>query len=424
MSVIERLKKHILVDGFHVVVDPKKSHGSWIVDKETGKEYLDCYSQFASQALGWNHPGMEPYNDKIRDISLYKIANSDMYTEEYADFVEEFASVAHDFKYFFFIDGGALGVENALKAAFDWKSSQEADFRQRPELMQVLCLTGAFHGRTGYTMSLTNTDRMKTAYYPQFNWTKIGCPSVITPADITADERENVVLKAAIEQLRKGNVAALIMEPIQGEGGDNHFRPEFVQQLRRLCDMYNAMLIFDEVQTGLGLTGMWWAHQWHAVRPDMMCFGKKTQVCGFCSTDKIDSHPMNVFKQSGRINSTWGGNIVDMVRATAIIKVIKEEQLLMSVMDVGYYFRQQLNQLKIRTNKVEGGSKISNIRGQGLMLALDCENTDARDGLVSKLQENMLVLKSGTKSIRFRPALTFSKQDVDTAIEFLEKALA
>jgi L-lysine 6-transaminase len=430
MGVIERLKKHILVDGFHVVVDLKKSHGSWVVDKETGKEYLDCYSQFASQALGWNHPGLLAHEDKIRDVALYKIANSDMYTEEYADFVEEFAFITPDFKHHFFIDGGALGVENALKAAFDWKAQSNCECAACPERMEILYLEDAFHGRTGYTMSLTNTDPVKTMHYPKFNnWVKIGNPTISKKNEIwgsvwgspwgsvrqTIEDKERATLMAAIERLRLGKVAAIIMEPIQGEGGDNHYRPEFVQQLRQLADLYNVLLIFDEVQTGMGLTGAWWAYQHHGVKPDLMCFGKKTQVCGFCSTDKIDTVSDNVFRKSSRINSTWGGNLVDMVRATAIIKVIRDEDLVANARHVGDHFRLGLHRMS--------GETISNVRGSGLMLAFDCKDNIARDRLVERLQENMLVLKSGTKSVRFRPPLTFSTQDADQATEFVRKAL-
>ena len=424
MGVVDRLKKYILTDGFHVVADIKKSHDSWIVDAETGKEYLDCYSQFASQALGWNHPYMDMFKERIESVALQKMANSDMYSEEYAQFVESFAKITPDFKHYFFIDGGALGVENALKAAFDWNSGT-----------QIMHFKEAFHGRTGYTLSLTNNGgkygNIKTDGFPQFDWPRITNPKI--------QPNQNVILseaKAISEimshfqtnmnfQKKRNNIAASIIEPIQGEGGDNHFRKEFLQSLRAIADEYECMLIFDEVQTGVGLTGKMWCYEHFGVIPDLMCFGKKTQVCGFCSTGRIDkvanwpevtSQSNNVFNTSGRINSTWGGNLVDMIRARVIFQAIEDLHLLERVNQTGDYFLNQLKTLK--------SDKVSNIRGRGLMLAFDMPSTQTRDELVNKLHDNMLVLKSGTQSIRFRPTLTFSKNDVDHAIKFLNEALS
>ena len=394
-KVIERLSKNILVDGFHVVVDTEKSHGSYIVDAETGKEYLDCYSQFASQPLGWNHPSLLKAQSHLGKAALHKLANSDMYSSDYADFVDSFSEITPDFCHYFFIDGGALGVENALKASFDWKaqklgiSSQEAVNR-----MDIVHFGKAFHGRTGYTMSLTNTDPVKTKKFPQFNWT-------------TAHNLEY------LRQYMHSNVAAIIVEPIQGEGGDNHFNVDLFHELRSLADSYESMLIFDEVQTGMGLTGKMWSYEHFGVVPDMMCFGKKTQVCGFCSNNRIDENKFNVFNESGRINSTWGGNIVDMVRFSYIVDTISKENLLNNAHDVGSHLLWNLRRIR----------QIDNTRGRGLMIAFDLESPQERDEAVDKLQDRMIVLKCGLKSIRLRPALTFSKEDADLASDYIEEAV-
>lgn len=421
MTIVDRLKKHILVDGFHVVVDVKKSQDSWIVDAESGKRYLDCYSQFASQVLGWNHPYLDAWKSRFEDVSLHKIANSDMYCDDYVNFVEKFSEVTPDFKHYFFIDGGALGVENALKAAFDWKAQ-----RMNPKgEMDVIHFDKAFHGRTGYTLSLTNNgdsddSNVKTKWFPKFNWTRVTTPSTKNHVTVQDEEDLNCLEDLSVSQmipaLKKGNVAAIIIEPIQGEGGDNHFRKEFFVKLRELADQYEAMLIFDEVQTGVGLTGKMWAYEHFGVVPDMMCFGKKTQVCGFCSTERIDTAPENVFKVSGRINSTWGGNIVDMVRSRILLQAVQDLHLVDRSAKVGSYFLKKLQDL--------ASSEITNVRGRGLMLAFDLPSTEKRNALVEKLSENMLVLKSGTRSIRFRPVLTFTETDVDQAIHFLKLAVS
>ena len=392
-SVIDKLSKHILVDGFHIAVNQKKSLGSWIVDLD-GNKYLDCYSQFASQPLGWNHKVLVNAKQELGEVAMHKIANSDMYTEQYASFVEKFSGITPDFSHYFFIDGGALAVENALKAAFDWKAKKLGLTSDEDiNTLDVFHLGNAFHGRTGYTLSLTNTTPEKTALFPKFQWNRIWS---IEDA----------------EELMHDRVAAMVVEPIQGEGGDNHFVPELFPLMRKWADDNDAILIFDEVQTGVGLTGKMWCYEHFGIVPDMMCFGKKTQVCGFCSTDRIDEVEHNVFNDSGRINSTWGGNIVDMVRFSHIMDAIEEEKLIDNAHEVGSHLENALNNLDV----------ISNVRGMGLMIAFDLDTPDLRDRMVSLLQEDMIVLKSGTHSIRLRPALTFSKQDADSAVTFIDRA--
>ena len=392
-SVIDKLSKHILVDGFHIAVNQKKSLGSWIVDLD-GNKYLDCYSQFASQPLGWNHKVLVNAKQELGEVAMHKIANSDMYTEQYASFVEKFSGITPDFSHYFFIDGGALAVENALKAAFDWKAKKLGLTSDEDiNTLDVFHLGNAFHGRTGYTLSLTNTTPEKTALFPKFQWNRIWS---IEDA----------------EELMHDRVAAMVVEPIQGEGGDNHFVPELFPLMRKWADDNDAILIFDEVQTGVGLTGKMWCYEHFGIVPDMMCFGKKTQVCGFCSTDRIDEVEHNVFNDSGRINSTWGGNIVDMVRFSHIMDAIEEEKLIDNAHEVGSHLENALNNLDV----------ISNVRGMGLMIAFDLDTPDLRDRMVSLLQEDMIVLKSGTHSIRLRPALTFSKQDADSAVTFICRA--
>lgn len=415
MSIIhEKLKNYILVDGFHHVADLKASHGSWFIDSVTGKEYLDLYSQFASQPLGWNYPKIKRDISKFLYAVVNPIANSDVYTEPYLEFIEEFAKITSDFKHYFFVSGGALGVENALKAAFDWKAQKLGwddyyDFSQINDL-DVIHLTEAFHGRSGYTLSLTNTGVTKTKWYPQFKWTRIANPKIAEDYDY--ERLEQISLNQAYEALKSKKVAAIILETIQGEGGDNHFSPKYLRTLRELATEHEAMFILDEVQTGLGLTGKMWAYQHYDVIPDMICFGKKVQVCGFCSTSRIDEIPNNVFKVSGRINSTWGGSLVDMIRSTIYLKIIEEDHLVEKAEIIGGYFLEMLKELPLK-----------NVRGRGLMLAFDLSSPHERDVFLSKLNEKIFCLKSGTQSIRFRPHLTLEKEEVDFAINHIKSIL-
>lgn len=403
MNIKERIKQRVLVDDDALVIDASKCHGSWVVD-EHGKEYLDCFSQFASQPIGWNHPKMLAQKEKLSNAALHKFANPETLSEEYAEFVDRFVEITPDFKHAFFIDGGALGVENALKAAFDWKAQKLKWEEDKVNDLKVIHFKQAFHGRTGYTMSLTNTVANKTALYPKFNWVRVSNP---VSKEFFLESIENS--KRALET---NTVAAIIFETIQGEGGDNHYDQEVFTTYRKLADEYDALLILDEVQSGVGMTGKMWAYQHFGIVPDMIAFGKKMQVCGCASTGRIDEISNNVFQVHSRINSTWGGNIVDMVRASIYLDIIKEEKLVENAAQVGLYFLNKLEALGV-----------SSPRGKGLMIAFDLDNSSERNLVMAKLKKKMLALPCGEKSIRFRPHLTFSEHDVDVAIEFIRESL-
>lgn len=415
MDVHGELQKYILADGLPHVVDLKNSCGSWFCDAKTGKKYIDCYSMHSSQPLGWNHPTLAEYQHKLNDIVFHNLSNSDLYSELYAEFVESFSNITPDFMRYFFISGGTLGVENALKAAFDWKAQKLEwddyhDDHDPEDQLDVIHLTEAFHGRSGYTLSLTNTGLAKIKWFPKFKWTRILNPKVVDECDVNTLEQTS--LYQAETALRGNKVAAIILETIQGEGGDNHFRPEYFQALRNLADKYEAMLILDEVQTGVGMTGKMWAYEHYGIIPDMICFGKKTQVCGFCATKRINEVPNNVFKVSSRINSTWGGNLLDMVRASIYFKIIDDENLVQNAKNIGNYFLQKLSKLPLK-----------NVRGRGLMLAFDLSTTTERDEFLNKLNEKVLCLKCGPRSIRFRPHLTIGKEEVDLTIKYIKSIL-
>jgi len=292
---------------------------------------------------------------------------------------------------------------------------------------KIIHFTSAFHGRSGYTMSLTNTDPLKTMYFPKFDWPRVVNPTLrFQQGKVTEEEIERVkqVEAEAIMQIKQAlkdnpdDIAGLIVEPIQGEGGDGHFRNEFFQELRRLADENEFLLIFDEVQTGFGTTGTWWAFEQLGVVPDVFSFGKKTQVCGICATSRIDDVD-NVFKVSSRINSTWGGNLVDMVRSTRIIEVIEEDKVLDNVKHVGARILEQLIALE---RKFPG--KVTNARGRGLFLAVDLPDKDTRNKLLAALRDfQTLALASGQRAIRFRPALVITEEEAMEALGQIEKAL-
>jgi len=420
------LSENILVDGYDIVLDLHKSQGGYIYDSIEGKNYLDFFTFFASNPIGMNHPDMmtPDFLDRIARAAVNKPSNSDIYTQEMASFVKTFARIAiPDYlPHLFVVSGGALAVENCLKAAFDWKVRKNFEKGHTEEKgLKVIHFRNAFHGRTGYTLSLTNTDPAKTDYFPKFNWPRVPEPAILFPlteesiAEVEKREKESIDLIHKAIKDNPDDIAALIIEPIQGEGGDNHFRGEFLQALRTICDENEILLVFDEVQTGIGLTGKMWCHQNFDVKPDIMAFGKKTQVCGILCSKRIDEIEKNVFHVSSRINSTFGGNLVDMVRCEKYLEIIEKENLVENARTKGIYLLAGLTNLQEKFPDI-----ISSVRGRGLFCAFDMSDTDKRNKTIENAKKHgMIVLGCGERAIRFRPRLNVTEDEIDEAMKIL-----
>ena len=419
------LARHMLADGFDFVLDLDKSQGVWLHDSRANKTLMDFFSFFASNPVGMNHPGTKTpeFQARLLKAALHNVTNSDVYTTEMAEFVETFSrhAMKDSFQHAFFVAGGTLGIENALKAAFDWKVRQNLARGWREERgTQVLHFEQAFHGRSGYTLSLTNTtDPRKTAYFPKFDWPRVVNPKAEFP--LTDDRLKDVKAREAlaVAQMERAferhadDIAAIIIEPIQGEGGDNHFRAEFFRELRRIADERGAMLIFDEVQAGFGLTGKFWSWEHYGVAPDMVAFGKKAQICGFVSNRRIDDVRDNVFHVSCRINSTWGGTLVDMVRSQRYLEIMAEDRLLENAAARGAELLQGLEGFV-----KEFPEHVMNARGKGLMCAFDLRDGALRDAVISNAYaEGVIILGCGPTSIRFRPPLVISKEELAQGLE-------
>lgn len=422
------ISKHMLADGFEIVLDLKRSKGIKLVDEISGDEYIDFFTFFASSPLGLNHALLN--SDEVKNMlglaAVNKPSNSDIYTTYMADFVDTFSRIAKPdyMKYLFFIAGGALAVENGLKVAFDWKVRKNFDKGIKEEKgHQVIHFKEAFHGRSGYTLSITNTDPVKIQYFPKFNWPRIVNPKIKFPLKDNLEEvikLENQALTEIKNSIKNNadDIAVIIMEPVQAEGGDNFFRKEFFEQIRQIADENDILLMFDEVQTGFGLTGKFWAAE-HYVKPDIIAFGKKAQVCGIMVSERIDEVKDNCFKVSSRINSTWGANFTDMVRSKFIMDVIQDENLVENAKIVGDYLKFRLDNLQ-----TEFPSFISNSRGLGLMCAFDLPNQKLRDDF-RKLayKEKLMILGCGNRSIRFRPPLNITNEELDEGLKVIRKVL-
>ena len=430
-AVHATLARHMLADGYDLVLDLEKSRGRRLHDARTGRDYLDLFSFFATLPIGFNHPKMrEPeFLARLTRAALVNPTNSDIYSTEFAEFVEVFGRVAMRpwLPHSFFVAGGALGVENALKAAMDWKVRRNFHRGLREEKgHQILHFRDSFHGRSGYTLSMTNTaDPRKHEYFAKFDWPRVSSPYLRFPVDDAELARVKQAEAASLAEIRqafsarKHDIAAICLEPIQAEGGDHHLRPEFLAALKTIAHEHDALLIFDEVQTGVGLTGRFWAHEALGVQPDLLAFGKKMQVCGMLAGGRIDEEPENVFKVSSRINSTWGGNLVDMVRCQRYLEIIEEESLVENAARVGAHLLAGLQALQSARP-----DQLSNARGRGLMCALDLPDAETRDRVIDKAYElGLMILGCGHRSIRFRPPLDVTTAEIDEALDLVRKAL-
>ncbi|WP_295672132.1 L-lysine 6-transaminase [uncultured Mucilaginibacter sp.] len=423
------LRKHVLADGFDLTFDMEKSKGVYIYDSKYDRTLLDFFTCFASVPLGYNHPKMindEVFKKNLMLAALTNPSNSDIYTTQYAEFVETFARIGipEYLPHAFFIAGGSLAIENALKVAMDWKVQKNfAKGYTREVGFKVIHFENAFHGRSGYTLSLTNTQPVKTKWFAKFDWPRVSLPQINFPySDANHDDllrREELSIaqiKRAFEE-NKDDICAIIIEPIQSEGGDNHVRQEFLETLKTLADENEAMLIYDEVQTGVGLSGKFWCHEHFGekARPDILAFGKKMQVCGILAGKKVDEVEHNVFHVSSRINSTWGGSLVDMVRSAKIMEIIEEDNLCDNAAKSGEYLQNQLSAI------AERHPVISNVRGKGLLTAFDFPDKTARDTFIKLgLEQNVMFLGSGDRTIRFRPALIMDTKHIDEGLTILE----
>ena len=426
-KVLETIEQHVLLDGFKIVVDLDKSRGPYLHNAVTNKRLIDLYGFFGSMPIGFNHPYFDDpavQRDLLRAAKV-KVANSDVYSEDYAEFVETFERVVGlpPLERYLFIEGGAPAVENCLKAAMDWKVRKNMAAGHGERGTQILHFRRAFHGRSGYTMSLTNTDPRKTDLFAKFDWPRVSCPHIDfslpeseREADVIAREQNAEREIRDLVRRRNIDICAIIIEPIQGEGGDNHFRGEWLQKLRQICDENDILLIFDEVQCGMGATGRNWCCEHFDVMPDLLAFGKKAQVCGVMAGPRIDEVKDNAFRLSSRLNSTWGGNFTDMVRSTHFLRIIEKEHLVENAAKVGGYFLDQLRDLQ----KEE--PLISAARGRGLFLAFDLPDAKTREEFWKGFFDlGVLTLRSGENSIRFRPPLDITAGVIDEAMDAMRK---
>ncbi|WP_190818779.1 L-lysine 6-transaminase [Saccharopolyspora pogona] len=428
-DAVAALKAQVTGDLLDIVVDLDAGDGCRLRDARDGTEYLDMTMFFSSAPLGHGHPGLRTaeFEAALVRAGRVKPSNPDFATTEQARFAETFRRVVGvpELPLLFFIDGGTLAVENALKVAFDWKTKVNARNGIAVRGSRVLHLERAFHGRSGYTLSLTNTDPAKIRDYPMFDWPRIPSPAIEPGERWDSAEllpEETVALDAARAAMRRygAEIACFVYEPIQGEGGDRHLRPQFLQAVQELCRDNDVLTVADEVQTG-ALTGRAWAHQALGLEPDLVAFGKRLQVCGVMGGRRVLEVADNAFREASRISSTWGGSLVDMVRATRILEVVECEGLFEHSRQMGELLLGELRDLT-----AEFPSVIRDPRGRGLMCAITFHDPAKRDQALTVARDSYrtLFLPSGPDSLRCRPPLSARPEEIVDAVAALRKALA
>ncbi len=378
---------------FNIKIDFEKSHDSYIYDKNTNRYFLDFFGFFSSLPLGYNHQIFKEkkFIDAINRIGNIKVANNAVETDEGIQFFERFSRYTgmHIFKYFHFCCTGALAVESALKVAIDYKKSKKPI---------IISFKGGFHGINCWGLA---TDRfspidLRLEACPEVNWPKVN--------DI--DE-----IKKFIEENGAEDIAAILVEPIQCTFGDRYFPSDFFIQLRKLCDENDICLIFDEIQTGLGVTGKIWYYQHLNIEPDIIVFGKKTQVAGIMVKEQFGA----TFKSPvRRLKVTFDGELIDMVRCMYILEAYERYNILENV-------NERSAQLFFELKKIEF---IKNLRRQGLLIAFDLPTQDLKDKFAKSCFENQLLVSPASYNcIRLRPNLNVSAEEIQEAVKIIRKSV-
>ena len=426
--VHETIAAHMLADGYELVLDLDASHGSTLVDARDGTEYLDLFTFFASSALGMNHPVADRRSSRAHElgaVAVNKPSNSDIYTVPMARFVDTFARVLGDpaLPHLFFIDGGALAVENALKVAFDWKSRWNEAHGIDPALG-----TKVLHLREG----LPRPQRLHDEPHQHRPEQGRPLPEVRLAAHpVAVDQRQPPTSRRPsaprspppARRSRRTRTTSPASSPSRSRAraATTTSGPQFLQAMQALCREFDALFVMDEVQTGVGMTGTAWAYQQLGVQPDVVAFGKKAQVCGVMAGGRVDEVPDNVFAVSSRINSTWGGNLTDMVRARRILEVIESESL---IERAGVARRAPA--ARARPAWPQRHDAVTEVRGRGLMCAFTLPSAAAaRRGRAAGCAATSTCSCSAaaTPRLRVRPALTVSVDELDRGIAAIDRVL-
>merc|ERR1712093_76322 len=431
-----------------LVADYGKSQGNFLVDVD-GNVFLDLFAQIASIAVGYNHPDLVKLakSDEFVAAAINRPALGSFPSSNWAEVIEtgprKVAPAGLD--QLFTMQCGSCAVEGALKASFLAYRARErgegVDFtkseiescmnNQKPGTpdLTVLSFKGGFHGRLFGSLSLTRSKAIHKLDIPAFDWPAAHFPALKYPLDQNVAENkaeEERCLKEVETTIKEWKsqgrpVAAIIIEPIQSEGGDFHASPAFFQGLRKITRDNGVFFICDEVQTGVGATGTFWAHEKWGLSgedsPDFVTFSKKMQASGFYH--KLETRATSSYRQY----NTWMGDPIRALQAREMINIIKRDGLVENSRNTGDYLYGKLSEV---CDSGSGKGKLFNLRGrnEGTFIAFDCETPAKRDEFVRQMRLNGINLGGcGEKTIRLRPMLVFEKPHADIFLSAVEKVV-
>jgi len=361
---------------FDINIDFKKSKGSYVFDKRTNKPFLDLFSMFSSLPLGYNHSVFDAsFDQKIKHIAHLRMSNNLFHSDELEDFEKKFLNISFH-NNLHFCSTGALAVEAALKCGYEYKKNSKAI---------VLGVKNSFHGINSWgfvTDSEISSVKNRVANYPKNNWE-------LHPLDALIEKLENITQ----------NISSVIIEPIQCTAGDIYLDVDKLKKIQELCNKNNICFIVDEIQTGFGVTGEMWYSNKIGLDPDIIIFGKKSQICGIMTNDKYSEA---IHSQYRKLEVTFDGELIDAIRSEYILNAIEKNSLLKNVKDKSNILKNELSEL------------FENYRSSGHLIAFDFPNKQQRDSFVSNAYSNkLLVNPTAEKSIRIRPNLAFSNNELD-----------
>lgn len=422
-------------------IDTDASEGNYLVDSE-GRKILDAFMQISSIPLGYNNQELmhEISQDSVLKMIVSRSSVGMFPPAKLPELLELPLSIKpQGMHHIQTLMCGACTVENAFKCAFGYAADKSRNGGRPTEIELKSCMDGilpgstnrvilgfrgSFHGRTFGSLSVTNSKAGIKVDFPAFDWPHAPFPELKYPLDDPANIRENQAEEnrclEEIEEIfhsynnvKKRPVAALIIEPIQGEGGDRIASDQFYRNLKKICEKYDSVFIVDEVQTGFGATGKWWASDFWGIESDILCYAKKAQACGFYYNKKFADNP------DTRIFNTWMGEPLKMVMMSKCIEIINRDNLLKNAENVGNMLHNGLLDLE-----KESFGQASQVRGRGLFQAFDMDSTDNQGRFVKKAFENGLMIgPCGPKGIRFRPSLNFSEEECSKTLDILRKTI-
>jgi 4-aminobutyrate aminotransferase len=392
-KILDRNKKYNL--GWakpYPFIQSNEGEGCYFKDID-GNTFLDFSSQIASNPLGYNHPDLLKTLEKYSRATPVKFAGQDFIPIEHQDLIDELTTITPEgIDSAFLINSGAEAVENAMKIAFF----------NKPTAKHGISFEQAFHGRTLGALSATNSKAVQSTHFPALSFKRL-------PFDETAPEKLERIIHS---ENSPDDIGFVIMEPIQGEGGYRPAPERMMKQIRRITTENGIYLILDEVQSGMGRTGKWWAYEHYGIKPDIMTSGKALQVAATMANHGLQTAP-------GSISSTWGGGgIIDLATGIQIIKSIKTEKLLDNVCKMGKCLSKRLLELS------KENSEVTNIRGYGLMTAFDLPGKELRDEFIlESLRNGLVILGCGINGVRLIPPYIIEEEQIDQGLEIIEKTL-